>query len=178
VIERGGRTMSKDDQFELDFGIGKISLNGLQKWVELASELENKKEIRKEGEIKGLPKNLKGMYGINVKTLVNKSNVETVGNIKRTEKAPVVKEERESLVDVFDEDDLIVVIAEMPGVSEQEISIEIKGQILDLTALGRERKYSRNIILPSKVIPSSMKTSHNNEVLKIIFQKDQEREGL
>jgi len=170
--------MSKDDQFEIDFGIGKISLNGLQKWVELASELENKKEIRKEGEIKGLPKNLKGMYGINVKTLADKSIVETVGNTKRTEKAPVVKEAREPLVDVFDEDDLIVVIAEMPGVSEQEISIEIKEQILYLTALGKERKYISKIILPSKVIPSSMKTFHNNEVLKIILQKDQELEGL
>ena len=170
--------MSKDDQFEIDFGIGKISLNGLQKWVELASELENKKEIRKEGEIKGLPKNLKGMYGINVRTLANKSIIETAGNIKGNEKKPIVKDEREPLVDVFDEDDVIVVIAEMPGVSEREINIEIKGQILDLTALGRERKYSRNIILSSKVIPSSMKTSHNNEVLKIILEKDQEREGL
>jgi len=170
--------MSKDNQFEIDFGIGKISLNGLQKWVEFASELENKNEVRKEGEIKGLPKNLKGMYGINVKTLADKSIIETIGNIKRTEKASVIKEEREPLVDVFDEDDLIVVIAEMPGVSEQEISIEIKEQILELTALGRERKYSKNIILPSKVIPSSMKKSHNNEVLEIILQKDQEREGL
>jgi len=170
--------MSKDDQFELDFGIGKISLNGLQKWIELASEIENKKEVRKEGEIKGLPKNLKGMYGINVKTLANKSIIEAAGNIKRTEKAPAGKEEKEPLVDIFDEDKLIVVIAELPGVSEQEINIEIKEQILELTALGKERKYSSNIMLPSKVIPSSIKTSHNNGVLKIILQKDQEREGL
>ena len=170
--------MSKDDQFELDFGIGKISFNNLQKWIELASEIENKKGVRKEGEIKGLPKNLRGAYGINIKTLADKSIVETFGNIKDTHKTPVEKQIKEPLVDIFDEDKLIVVIAELPGVSEQEINIEIKEQILELTALGKERKYSSNIMLPSKVIPSSIKTSHNNEVLKIILQKDQEREGL
>ena len=170
--------MSKDNKLEIDFGIGKISLGGLQKWVELASELDNKKEVRKEGEIKGLSKNLQGVYGISIKTLADKSNLETFENIKGMEKAPAVKELREPPVDVFDEDDLIVVVAEIPGVADHEINIEVKEKKLELTALGREKKYSQNLILPFKVIPSSMKTSYNNGVLEIILQKDQEREGL
>lgn len=167
--------MSKNDKLEIDFGIGKISLDGLQKWVELASELENKQEFRKEGEIKGLSKNLQGVYGISIKTLADKSNLETFENLTGTEKAPVAKELREPPVDIFDEDDLIVVIAEIPGVSEQEISIKVKEKKFELTALGRDKQYSRNLILPSKVIPSSMKTSYNNGVLEIILQKDRER---
>lgn len=164
--------MSKDDQFELDFGIGKISLNGLQKWIELASEIENK-EVRREGKIEGLPKKLQGVYGINISTLVNnKSVAKNLGNNKET---PLDKEVREPLVDIFDEEDSIVVIAEIPGVTEQGIKIEIKEQILELSALGQEKNYYSNIILPSQVIPSSMKSSHNNEVLKIVIQKGQER---
>ncbi|MDD3268168.1 MAG: Hsp20/alpha crystallin family protein [Syntrophomonadaceae bacterium] len=170
--------MSKDNKLEIDFGIGKISLGGLQKWVELASELENKKEVRKAGEIKGLSKNIQGVYGISIKTLADKSKLDTLEKFTRTEKAPLAQELRETPVDIFDEDDMVVVIAEIPGVSEQEISIQVIENRLELTVLGREKQYSRNFMLPSKVIPSSMKTSYNNGVLEIILQKDQERNGL
>ena len=39
----------------------------------------------------------------------------------------MVEEVREPIVDVFDEEDHILVIAELPGVSEDKIKIEVAG---------------------------------------------------
>ncbi|MEN6349654.1 MAG: hypothetical protein ABFD08_09715 [Syntrophomonas sp.] len=170
--------MFKDDKLEIDFGIGKISLGGLQKWIDLASELENKKEVRKEGEIKGLSKNLQGVYGISIKTLADKPGLGTLENTNAMKEAFASKDLTEPPADVFDEDGSIVIIAEIPGVAEQDINIEINEKKLQLSVLGRGKNYFTNLLLPAKVIPSSMRTSYNNGVLEIIFQKDQERNGL
>jgi len=86
--------MSKEDKPEVDFGIGKICFGGLLKGlgdlVDLASKLKAEEEIKKTGEIKGLPKNMRGVYGFNIRTLAGKPVIETFGNIKETEKGPVV----------------------------------------------------------------------------------------
>ena len=100
---------------DIDFGIGKLSLGGLLKGIEnlvdLAAKLkEAGGEIKKEGEIdlSRLKEGMKGVYGFSIKTAVGgKPVVETFGNIKKTPEGPVVEEEREPLIDVFDEGDEI-----------------------------------------------------------------------
>jgi len=119
-----------------------------------------------------LPKGAKGVYGFSIRTLAGKPVIETFGNIRETKKGPVVEEVREPIVDVFDEKDHILVIAELPGVSEDEIKIEVAGDILNLTASDRDRKYAKEILLPSKVKASSLKTSFKNGILDITLEKE------
>ena len=76
------------------------------------------------------------------------------------------------MIDVFDEEDHIIVIAELPGVSENEIKIEVVGDILNLTASDKDRKYAKEILLPRKVNPDSVKTSYNNGILEITLEKE------
>jgi len=64
------------------------------------------------------------------------------------------------------------VIVELPGASEQEIKIEIKDDILELTALGEERKYAKEILLPAKVNPSPGRTAFKNGILEITLRKE------
>ncbi len=81
-----------------------------------------------------MPKDVKGVYGFKISTLSGgKSVIETFGNVKETAKGPVVEEVREPMVDVFDEKDHILVIVELPGVSKENIKVEVNGDILNIS---------------------------------------------
>ena len=162
------------EKIEIDFGMGKISFGGLFKGlgnlIDLASKL-SEEGTEKKGEIRGLPKGAKGVYGFSVRTLAGKPVIETFGNIRETAKGPVVEEVREPIVDVFDEEDHILVIAELPGVSVEEIKVEVAGDILNLTASDRDRKYAKEILLPNKVKKEGMKSVYKNGILEITLPK-------
>jgi HSP20 family protein len=164
----------ENDNVEIDFGIGKIGFGGLFKGlgnlIDLASKL-SEEGYERGGEIRGLPQGAKGVYGFSVRTLAGKPVIESFGNIRETAKGPVVEEIREPMVDIFDEKDRILVIAELPGVSESEIKIEVAGDILNLAASDKDRKYAKEILLPGKVKPDSMKTSYKNGILEITLEK-------
>jgi HSP20 family protein len=57
-------------------------------------------------------------------------------------------------------------------VSESEIKIEVTGDILNLEASDRDRKYAKEILLPSKVKPDSVKTAYKNGILEITLEKE------
>jgi HSP20 family protein len=173
--EEGKNRKKDEDKVEIDFGVGKISFGGLFKGlgnlIDLADRLKEE-GVEKRGEIKGLPKGAKGVYGFSIKTLAGKPVIESFGNIRETAKGPVVEEVREPIVDVFDEKNYILVIAELPGVSEDKIKVEVVGDILNLTASDTDRKYAKEILLPSKVKPSSLKTAYQNGILEIKLEKE------
>ena len=99
------------------------------------SEAEGKVfEQVKEFKGTGPLKDLSGVYGVSVRfgglgggeTAERNFTVEPFGNIKRTPEGPVVEEVREPLVDVFEEEGMIQVIAELPGIHEDKIKVEVK----------------------------------------------------
>ena len=100
------------------------------------------------------------------------AQVETFGNIKKDEKgAPIVEEVREPLVDLFDEEDKIIIIAEIPGVEKEKIKIEVKDDILELKAESSDKEYHKEILLPSKVKKESLRSTYKNGVLEITLSK-------
>lgn len=165
----------EDEGLDINFGIGKFSLGGLfrgiEKLVDLAADLkEAGGEIKKEGEIdlSHLKEGMKGVFGFSVKTAVGgRPVVEQFGNIKKTPKGPVVEEEREPITDLFDEKDEILVVAEMPGVSEEDIKLDIKEDILDISAQSEDRKYHKELLLPTKVDAETMKWNYKNGILEV-----------
>lgn len=164
----------KIDLGHLGFSFGGI-FKGLGNLIDMASQLQEKAgKLQKEGKFT-IPvggKELKGIYGFSIRTLADgKPVVHTFGNkIKETPKGPVVDEVREPLVDVFDEKDYIRVVAELPGVAEEEIKTELSGDILTVSTSG-ERKYAKEVLLPSKVKTESMARTFKNGVLEIKFAK-------
>jgi len=169
----------KEEALDIDVGIGKLSLGGLfkgiEKLVDLAAELkEAGGEIKKEGEIdlSHMKEGMKGVFGFSIKTAVGgKPIVEPFGNIKKTPKGPKVDEEREPITDVFDEKDEIRVYAEMPGIDEDAITVDLKGDILEVKAVSKNRKYSKEILLPAKVKPETLEKSYKNGILEIKIKK-------
>jgi HSP20 family protein len=169
----------KDKGLDIDFGIGKLSLGGLFKGIEnlvdLAAKLKDAGgEINKEGEIdlSNLKEGMKGVFGFSVKTAVGgKPVVESFGNVKKTPEGPKVGEEREPITDVFDEDEEIRIYAEMPGINEADIKLDLKEDILDISAQTGDRKYHKEILLPAKVQAETTVSSYNNGILEIKVKK-------
>lgn len=171
-------TKKKEEATEVDFGIGKISFGGLFKGIgnliDLVSKLEEegKGEVRREGGFTSPSGKTKAIWGFSIKTAVGgKPTVEPFGNVRETTKGPVVEEEREPIVDLFDEEDHLRIIAELPGVSEESITTEVKGDVLVIKAINSDRKYSKEVLLSGKVDPSSLTTSYKNGILEIKVKK-------
>jgi HSP20 family protein len=59
----------------------------------------------------------------------------------------------------------------MPGVSEEAVSIDLTGDILNLKADTKDHKYAKEILLPAKVNAQSLQKTFRNGMLEITLQK-------
>jgi HSP20 family protein len=168
VGEGGGSTPASDVSWE-GLGIGGF-FKGLGQLIEAAAKLQER-GFEASGQLKGLPGKARAVYGISVGSLAGKPVVESFGNIKHTPAGPVVVEVREPMVDVFDEDGRVLVVAEMPGVSDEDIALEVSGDILSLNADRPDRRYAREILLPARVKAEPVRRAFNNGVLEIVFER-------
>ena len=158
--------------FEL-FGLGGL-FKGIEKLVDLAGKLEEKGGMSKEGEINfdHIKKGMKGVYGFTINTAGGGSpKVETFGNIKKTHEGPKVDEEREPITDLFDEKNELVIIAEMPGIEETDIKIDLKEDILEISAISKTRSYRKEMLLPVKASKQNLKHKFTNGILEIRIKK-------
>ncbi len=173
------RKEKSKEGIDIDLGVVKLSagglFKGLEKLVDLAAKLQEAGgQISKEQEIdlSQLKKGMKAVYGVSIRTAVGgEPVVETFGNIKKTEKGPLAEEEREPLTDVFDEKEEILVLAEIPGVNEEGIKVGIEGGQIVISAAGTNRKYRKEIEIPSGAKPETMTTSYRNGILEIRIKK-------
>ena len=173
------RKKEKEEGSDIDLGVVKFSLGGLFKGVEkimdLAADLkEAGGEVKREGEIdlEHIKKGMRGIFGISIKTAVGgEPVVEPFGNIKKTSEGSKVEEVREPIIDLFDEKEEIVVMAEMPGINEMDIKIELKDEILDISARSGERKYHKEVLFPVKVKAETLTSGYKNGILEIRIKK-------
>lgn len=157
----------------VDIGLGNL-FKGIEGFIELANKLaKTGEEIRGMKEIKDIAgiKGSKAIYGYNVRFgLKGKPVVDTFGNIKKTEKGPVIKEKREPLVDVFDEARGIKIVAELPGVAQKDIKLRVRQNKLTISVNTQERKYYKELEL-SCPVKGRVEKSYKNGVLEIRLKK-------
>ncbi|MEM4389038.1 MAG: archaeal heat shock protein Hsp20 [Candidatus Micrarchaeia archaeon] len=79
--------------------------------------------------------------------------------------------EMEPLVDVIQEKDVVTVIAELPGVSKEDIHLKATEDKLSIKVDTPERKYNKTIHLPVKVKPETAKATYKNGVLDVKIQR-------
>ncbi len=153
-------------------GFGGV-FKGLADLIEKLGDLADKGEALKgSGEFQ--QKGVKGVYGFTVKTGLGdrgerEMKVEPFGNVHRDARTgeTVVQEIREPVVDVFEEKDHTLVVAEMPGVSTKDVTLTVKDDLLTIYAEKRDKKYRKEILLPRSYPQEKMKMSCNNGILEI-----------
>lgn len=166
----------KKGEISFDLGLGGI-FKGIGSLIDLASELAEKAPdgIVKEGQI-GDDKGLKAVYGFSVKVgSGGRPTIQQFGNVREEAQGPVVDEMREPMVDTFDEGDFILVVVEMPGVSESDVKYEIKGDILILSGETEDRKYYKELLLPASVDEEKVSYTNRNGVVEIKLWKAEQQ---
>lgn len=159
---------TKNDEPMLDFGLkfGGIltELGSITEDITRMVE-EGKTEMERTGEISfDKSRKRKGMYGISVR--LGGDGMPRIDTFGRRPK----DDTREPIVDVFDEKDRLQVIAELPGVDENDITHSVRETILTITAGKGERKFHKEIDLGSAV-KGKAKVHYTNGILELNFTK-------
>lgn len=88
---------------------------------------------------------------------------------------PKPEHEREPLIDVSDRGDYLSVVAELPGVEEEDILLEVVNVLkISVNAKNQKRKYSKEVLLPepAKIIGKTYK----NNILEVKLKKEVEKQ--
>src|ERR1700722_14660926 len=124
------KTKTKPTSGDTDLGgfLGGLT-NLIDKLGDLAEKGKDLHEVKEFGDQAGI----KGVYGFTIKTGIGGDRrggikVEPFGNVRKDERTgkATVQEVIEPLVDVFEESDHVLVVAELPGVSPDDVHVELK----------------------------------------------------
>jgi HSP20 family protein len=173
--DSGRDERSTDAGFNFGGFLGKLG-GVMEKLVDLA---ETGQTLSKTGELKGLDPQgkLRGVYGFSVKTALGDQGerevkIEPFGNIRRESSGDAVVEDvREPLVDVYEEDDHVLVLAEIPGVSKKDVQLELAGDRLTIRARRRDKRYCKKVALPESFTEEKMHWDCTNGILKIRLER-------
>ena len=155
-------------------------LSGLTDIAEKLNEISEKGEtVTKKGEFTFPSKEggVKGVYGFSLKTgLGGKDDaikVEPFGNIRKDKKTgeAVVQEIHEPLIDVFEDGDATTLIAEMPGVGTGDIKIDVRDDVLTISANKGAKKYRKEVLLSHSPSKDRIKVTSNNGIVTIRCEK-------
>lgn len=113
------------------------------------------------------------VYGFSLKIGPDgKPIIREFGNRPRiVEKGIGISEEREPLVDVIEEKTTCKVIAELPGVTKEDIDLRCVEDRMEIRVDTPERKYFKSVKLPCKVKPETAKATFKNGVLEVVCER-------
>jgi HSP20 family protein len=87
---------------------------------------------------------------------------------------PLISSERQPLADVTTTDKEVKVVVEMPGVSKQNIIVNVHDNSVEITTTNTERKYHEVIEIPHETDIETAMSSYKNGILEITFKKKQQ----
>lgn len=167
-------------------GSGDVELTGLGGFFgglgtlleKLGDLAEKGEEFRQSGELHGLDPNgkLRGVYGVTIRSGLGGEpgiKVEPFGNVRKDEQTgqPAVHEVREPMVDIFEETDHVLVVAELPGIAAENLQLELKDDILTISAVKGDKKYRKEVLLPAVFTQENMSHSCRNGILEVRFAR-------
>jgi HSP20 family protein len=145
--------------------------NLIEKLGELAEKGQELQEAKQFGDAGG---GIQGVYGFTIKTNLGGERsggvkVEPFGNVRKDERTgqATVQEVMEPPVDIFDEPDHVMVVAELPGVGPEDIHLELHDDILTIAAQRNQKKYRKEVLLPASFPAESMTHSCRNGILEV-----------
>ncbi|MBN2014430.1 MAG: Hsp20/alpha crystallin family protein [Candidatus Altiarchaeota archaeon] len=107
------------------------------------------------------------VYGFSINVSPDgEPRIERFGHVPR-EGEPLVSDEREPLVDVIETEKEIRVVAELPGVEREDISLKVSGDVLEIDVDTAARKYHKQLFLPVRVKEDVTKATYKNGVLEV-----------
>lgn len=155
-------------------------LNTIEKLAQFASSLQSLQDkLHSEGTV-NLGPNTKVSYRFQMRTLGDTKHEWSKSDFKpfQTAASPTKNPRTfstttakrivtEPETDVFIENDVIVIYAQLPGASDSSISIDAHSDRLVLRAESLSCLYQKDLRLPACVLPESLVKSYHNGILEI-----------
>ncbi len=132
--------------------------------------------VTRRGEFTSGPdKQVRGVYGFSVKVGLGEQGgtVEPFGNIRKDARSGhvEVQEIREPMTDLFDEPTHVLIVAEVPGVTQEDVRVELHDDILTLVAERGEKKYRKEMLLPTSFSSDKMSYLCRSGIVEIHIDK-------
>lgn len=83
---------------------------------------------------------------------------------------PSLSKERQPLVDIFEEQDHLIVLAELPGIDEKDLNIKANEHTLTISA-NKTKKYLKKVRLPAPIKKDTLKSTYKNNILQVRLEK-------
>lgn len=110
-----------------------------------------------------------------------KPKIREFGNIKSpiggmgSFEQPSLSAEREPLIDISTTDNEVKIVAEMPGIGKDKITVNAYDKYVEIKSEDPNRKYHKKIEVPEDIDIESARSNYNNGVLEITFKKKEEQ---
>ena len=82
---------------------------------------------------------------------------------------------REPMVDLFDEPGRLLIVAEVPGIEEKNVCVEVQDDILIISTEKGEPNYRKELLLPASYSSDKLSFQCRNGVLEIVLKKDKSK---
>jgi HSP20 family protein len=86
-------------------------------------------------------------------------------------------ETKDPLIDIFENEELVHILAEFPEIKMEDLLLHATAQNLEIRVTGPS-EYSEDVELPVRVDPKSAKASYKNGVLEVTFKRCAEEEPI
>ena len=152
---------------------GKV-FRGLESLLDTVIKLEEegRQEHHYEGEANSRSGHLKALFDFSIKTnLLDNLPVRITEPVGAVAQKHVIEEEREPFIDLFNEEEYVLINVELPDVAEKDIQTEVHGDILILSTTGNNQTLIREVILPERIDATTITKKHTNGILEIRMRK-------
>lgn len=112
------------------------------------------------------------IYGFSISIdPTGKPRIQEFGNINPKREKPLISDKREPLIDIINNENEIIIVAEIPGVKKDDIELNATEDTLIISVLNPYRKYYKELHFEEKIDPYSIQSNYNNGVLQIKLRK-------
>lgn len=133
-------------------------------------------------ELQDMLKNNPFVFGMNMRISPDgKPIMDSFGSTQPKNKdSDEFKNERDPMVDIYEEEGKIVVVCEVPGVTKSQIELKASPNELEILAEAsekgyRQRKYHKIIALPAEINPDVAKARYMNGILEVKLEKIEQK---
>ena len=84
----------------------------------------------------------------------------------------------ETHVDAYATEDTVRLVADLPTVSKEQLSLQCDGEALTISAASDRREYDETVELPATVDEHSADATFNNGVLEVTFDRDDDTASI
>lgn len=84
---------------------------------------------------------------------------------------PSLINQRQLLIDVFEEEDYLIVLTELPGIDEKDVNIKADENSVTITAENTAKKYFKIVRLPTRINKDTAELTYKNNILQLRLKK-------